>query len=275
MILATTKLCMIIGDPVEQSLSPLMHNAGYKAAGIESEFVYCAAKVSAEQLAGAIAGLRALSIRGVSCTIPHKVAVIPFLDEVDPIARRIGAVNTVVNSEGKLTGYNTDYLGIRRPLLAKTSLKNKRVAILGAGGAARAAAAAVAGGGNDITVFNRSSERAAGLARAFPVKTANLDQMKDLSNFDIIVNTTPVGMGEEKSIVPDGIFRKGQIVFDTVYKPHKTLLLRDALNNNAEVIYGIEMLLHQGMAQFELYTERPAPGKAMRAALYNHLGIES
>jgi shikimate dehydrogenase len=134
------KICMVIGDPVEHSLSPRMHNAGYRALGIDNEFVYVARKVKTDDLADFVKGVRAIGIRGVSCTIPHKIKIMKFLDEIDATAREIGAVNTVVNEKGKLKGYNTDWLGAVASLEETISLKNKKVALIGAGGVARAIA---------------------------------------------------------------------------------------------------------------------------------------
>src|SRR3989344_6026284 len=137
-ITAKTKLCIIIGDPVEHSLSPVMHNAAYQALGIDNEFVFVASQVKVAHVKDVVTAMRVMGFRGLTCTIPHKIAVMKYLDKIDPIAQKIGAVNTVVNENGILTGYNTDWLGTVIPLEKHGTLKNKKVALIGAGGAARA-----------------------------------------------------------------------------------------------------------------------------------------
>src|SRR3990167_7491456 len=137
-ISAKTKMCIIIGDPVEHSLSPAMHNAGYEALGIDDQFVFTAATVKSENLKKVIKAVQAMGICGLTCTIPHKIEVMQYLDEIDEVAKKIGAVNTVLNMSGKLIGYNTDWLGVIKPLEKYSKLRGKKVAVIGAGGAARA-----------------------------------------------------------------------------------------------------------------------------------------
>src|SRR5215469_6755884 len=155
-ITAKTKICMVIGDPVEPSLSPQMHNAGYEELHIDDQFVYVACHVKVNDIENFVKGIRTMNIWGISCTIPHKRAVMPYLDEIDEVAKKIGAVNTIVNHDNKLIGYNTDWLGILNPLGKFTTLKEKHVAIIGAGGAARAAAYAVTSKGAKLSLFNRT-----------------------------------------------------------------------------------------------------------------------
>lgn len=261
---------MVIGDPVTHSLSPQMHNAGYESIHIDDKYVYVACRVAVVDIENFIKGVRAMGIQGVSCTIPHKLAVMPFLDEIDEVAKKIGAVNTIVNKNGKLVGYNTDWLGILEPLKQQMDLKGKNVAILGAGGAARAAAYAVMSQNANLTIYNRTLDHAEKLAQEFNCKTASLYDYEEMKNADVIINTTAVGLHphENETPLPKEYIAKHQIVFDVVYTSQgETKLLRDAKEQGATTISGIEMLLHQGFAQFTLFTGHDAPIEAMRKSL--------
>jgi len=210
-----------------------------------------------------------MGIRGVSCTIPHKIEVMKHLDEVDEVARAIGAVNTIVNDDGKLTGYNTDWLGVVTPLEKVTALKNKKVALLGAGGAARAVVFGLTQRGAKVTIFNRSLEKAQTLAREFACAALPLSEKAQIKKMDIIFNATSVGMhpDEEETPLAKEFMTSKQIVFDAIYVPHETRLLREAKEQGAQVIHGLEMLLQQGTAQFKLYTGHEAPEETMRQTL--------
>ena len=271
-ISARSSLCLIIGDPVSHSLSPAMHNAAYAAIGVP--FVMAGAHVRAEELREAIKGMRALSIRGLAVTMPHKVAIMELLDEVDPIAATIGAVNTVVNENGKLIGYNTDWLGILRPLEQRTSLKGKRVALLGAGGAAQAALYACSTQGASVAIFNRSVDKAESIAAKFSASVHPLENSEELSSFDIIINTTSVGMAPDvaASPIPESALSKNQIVFETIYAPITTTLLTMSERVGAKTISGLDMFLEQGTAQFHLHTGVKAPREEMEKILRNSLG---
>ena len=264
---------MIIGDPVEHSLSPAMHNAGYQALGIDNMFVFVAAHIQTGKVKDAIQAVRVMNIRGLTCTIPHKVEVMKYLDEIDPIAEKIGAVNTVVNEKGKLKGYNTDWLGTVAPLeKVLGTIEDKTVAMIGAGGAARAMAYGVLDRGAKLTIFNRTPEKAEELARDLDgsVSVKTLPELaSEIPMQDIILNATSLGMGEriEDSPVQKELIHSGQVVFDAVYAPRETKLLREAKEQGAQTIQGIEMLLHQGTAQFELYTGHKAPVEVMRKVL--------
>lgn len=265
---AATKLCLIIGDPVEKSRSPAMHNAAYAGLGIDGEFVFAAAKVEISKLESALKGIRALNVRGISCTMPHKIAVMPYLDEIDEMAKKIGAVNTIVNEAGRLKGYNTDWLGVVTPLEAITRLGNKRVALIGAGGAARACVAGLQSRGAHVTIFNRTVSHAQKLAGEFGCDAHALERLNRLEDYDIVLNASSLGMtGVDPLPIPTGL-RKDQVVFDIVYTPRETALLKAARSAGSLCIEGLEMLLHQGIAQFELYTGRTAPVEVMRAALF-------
>lgn len=262
-----TSLFLVIGDPIAHSNSPGMHNAAYEACA--HACVMAAARVSLNGLPDAINGVRALGIRGLACTMPLKTALCSLVDKLDPIAQAIGAVNTVVNREGVLTGYNTDWIGIQRPLERRIPLAGRRVAILGAGGAAHAAVYACRMRGSAITVFNRTESRAAVLAEQFGTSHGKLDESSTLRDFDIIINTTSVGMpdSEDSSPLSPAQLHSHQVVFETIYKPHRTKLLKHAAQAGCQIVFGWEMFLEQGAAQFELMTDTQAPKEAMMQAL--------
>jgi len=275
---AHTGFCGVIGNPVEHSLSPAIHNAAFQRLGLN--LVYLAFRV--EAIGEAIRGLRALGgFRGASVTIPHKVSAIPFLDEVEPTARHIGAINTIVARQGKLTGYNTDATGALRALRGGVgSLAGKCVVILGSGGAARAIAFALAGEPElaGLTLLGvDASERsllAADLRSKTPltVTEAHLDEAslgKALPAAQILIHCTPIGMSPkiEASCVPASLLHAGLAVMDIVYNPRATRLLNDARQAGCVTIPGLEMFLHQAVAQFELWTNQAAPADVMRAVL--------
>jgi shikimate dehydrogenase len=257
---ARTSLFGVIGDPVGHSLSPAMHNAALGDMGYPG--VYLAFRVA--DPAGALTGMRALGIRGLSVTIPHKIAVMDHLDEIDPLARRIGAVNTIVNRGGRLIGYNTDCYGAMAALKAETGLKDKQVAVLGAGGAARAVAFGLAAEGARVTIYNRSVERAEALGRALNAAYCGLDRFDSRS--DIVVNTTSVGMTPrmQDMPIPAESLKAGMVVMDIIYNPLQTALLRAAAQKGCTTIDGVAMFVYQGARQLELWTGRSAPVPVMR-----------
>ncbi len=272
-ITAKTKVCMVIGDPIEHSLSPEMHNAGYKKLGIDDRFVYVACQVKPDSIKQFVEGVRAMGIRGVSCTIPHKQLVIPYLDKLDETAEKIGAVNTIVNEHGKLIGYNTDWLGVVTPLEKITKLKGKKVAVLGAGGAARAVVCGILQKGGMVTIFNRTFETAQKLAQEFDCNALPMEQLDAVKDMDIIFNATSVGLhpNENETPLPKEWITSNHIVFDAVYNPLETRLLREAKEQNAATVPGYEMLLYQGIAQFKLYTGHDAPEEIMKQTLLEKL----
>lgn len=281
-----TRVCGVIGDPIEHTMSPVMQNAAFRET--ELDYIYTAFRVPAQGLKAAIDGMRALNIRGLNVTIPHKVAVIPMLDRLDPLAERIGAVNTILNEEGTLTGYNTDAIGFRRAMVDKgTDPAGKNVLVIGAGGAARAIAFALAEDRASITILNRQEELdwaeaiATRISDSYevPVFAAvlnrqNLEQFVPLS--DIIVNATSLGMtpNARATPVPADLLCSGQLVFDIVYNPYETRLLREAKANGAKTLDGLEMLVWQGALAFQLWTGQSAPVDVMRQAAIKVLSRE-
>ena len=269
MINGRTKIYGILGRPVAHSLSPEMHNAAFRELKINAAYV----AFPVTDLVQAVAGLRGLAIQGVSVTIPFKEEIIPLIDELDPQAALIGAVNTLVNRDGLLTGYNTDWLGALRALQVRTSLRGEHVLILGAGGAARAIAFGVLKEGGRVSLADLDAPRAAALARDLQSEAIPLSRL-DQCPAAILVNATPVGMepqAEEIPIPPEylGRFR---LVMDAVYRPLETRLLKEARARGVAAIDGLQMLIYQATAQFELWTGRPAPLKTMARAAYQALG---
>lgn len=268
-ITGETSLCLIIGDPVAHSLSPRMHNAAYHAAGVS--FVMAAARVKSHSLRDAIQGVRTLSIKGLACTMPHKVPICDLLDQMDDTAGAIGAVNTVVNVDDTLIGYNTDWLGILRPLEQRTSLQGKSIAILGAGGAAQAAVYACSLQGARVTIFNRTISKAEDLAKSFNANARPLEVTQNVESFDIIINTTAMGMGALRNEIPvdSNTIAPHQIIFETIYHPFQTKLTQAAQERGATCLHGLDMFLEQGAAQFELHTGVKAPRAVMKTILEN------
>ncbi len=263
---------MIIGDPVEHSLSPAMHNAAYEALGIEDKFVFVAARIKPEQLRQAVESVRTLGIHGLTVTIPHKVDILNYLNNIDETAKKIGAVNTVVNNEGILTGYNTDWLGVITPIKnILPNIKNKKAAVIGAGGASRAMIYGLVKEGANVKIFNRTLDKARQLAEEFECEADSLDAISQVRDYDIVLNSTTLGMGDKisESPLPADLLNDKQLVFDAVYTPYQTRFLKEAEMKGAKIIHGVEMLLHQGVAQFELYTGVKAPVETMKKILVN------
>ncbi len=253
----------IIGWPVEHSLSPVMHNTAFKARKIPA--VYGLFPVAPEDLKEALTGLRALNIKGVSVTIPHKENVIPFLDTLDRVAEEIGAVNTIVHREKRLFGYNTDWIGVKRALEEVVSLADKRAVVVGAGGAARAVVYALKREGARVTIYNRTWEKARSLAEKFAVEARPWEELPDARG-EILVQTTSVGLKEDVSPVPREILSLFQVVMDIVYTPLETRLLREAREAGCKTVHGLKMLVHQGAEQFRLFTGQEPPVSLMEEA---------
>jgi len=278
---ARTRICAVIGNPVEHSLSPAIHNAAFREKGLN--LCYTAFRV--EDLPAAISGTRALGLLGLSVTIPHKVAILPLLDEVDENARRIGSVNTVLQRDGKLYGYNSDGMGALRALReARIPLDGKKVVILGSGGAARAIAFTLGQEASPaemllLGVDRQECDNLQADLRAvlpFPVQGEPLSPeslTEHIPRADLIVHCTPVGMSPRtgESLLGREELKPGQAVFDIVYNPFKTRLLAEAEAAGCRVLPGVEMFLHQALFQFELWTGQEAPTACMRKVLMDSL----
>lgn len=276
------KLFLLIGHPVEGSLSPAMHNAAFKSMNLDA--IYVQVDVLEKNLADAMNGIRAMEIAGFNVTIPHKIRVMEFLDELDESARSTGAVNTVVNRRGKLVGFNTDGEGALRALKpAVGTFRNKRVVLLGAGGAARGIAMSLVKAGARLTITNRTVGRAKALVSTINQKTkakvsvvpAKKPALKQaIRDADILINATSVGMRPDvdRTLVTADMMHKGLVVNDIVYKPLQTRLLKEAKKAGAKTVSGLGMLVNQGALSFEIWTGKRAPVKVMEAAMKLELG---
>ncbi|SKC98128.1 shikimate dehydrogenase [Burkholderia sp. YR290] len=245
-----------------------VHNAAYQALGVDYTFV----SFGVEDAAGAIDAMRTLGIRGLNVTMPHKQAVIPHLDALDETAREIGAVNTIQNRDGHLTGYNTDCAGAVRALEEVTSLAGQRIALLGAGGAARAIAWGVQRAGGHVTVFNRTASRGQDLAHDFGLAFGGDLGDFDPHAFDGVVNATAAGFrAPDVNPLRDAQLAPHLFVMDAAFIPVRTKLIRDAAALGCRVIDGTRMLLHQFCGQVELYTGKAAPIDVMSTALLDEI----
>jgi 3-dehydroquinate dehydratase/shikimate dehydrogenase len=266
-----TRIYGVIGNPIGHSLSPLMQNAGFAARRIDAVYV----PFLVRDLKDFLGSIEALGIRGFSVTLPHKEKILPHLDGCDPLAARIGAVNTVVvRGGGKLYGYNTDYVGVLQALEKRMALAGSRVLILGAGGAARAVAFALVQAGSGVCVAARRPERAKALAKAAGGEALARSRLRG-EFFDAIVNATPVGMHPAVGNSPlDARELNCRLVFDTIYRPRATKLLHLAARRGIETVSGVEMFVAQGAAQWEIWTGQRAPVAAMRRAVVQALTAE-
>jgi shikimate dehydrogenase len=259
----------LFGNPVSQSLSPLMHNAAYQKMGIDAAYV----PLLVENLKDAMQGVRACNIRGISVTIPFKQAVVPYLDEVEASAQEIGAVNTILHeSTGSLHGYNTDWVGLVRSLEESLEIKKKTFAILGAGGTARAAVFGIRQRGGIPLIVNRTPERGVKLAKEFGVPLYPLSKIKDIKA-ECLINTTPVGMtpDRQKSPLAREDIGKFRWVMDCIYNPLKTQLLKDVEDAGGTAINGLGMFVHQGAEQIRIWTGKEPPVELMREVVLARL----
>jgi shikimate dehydrogenase len=261
----------VFGDPVEHSLSPVMHNAAFKALGMDCE--YHKFRVNKDDLETAIMGARAMGFGGLNLTIPLKEKALEIV-EPDTLAQDIGAVNTIEFKDGRLIGHNTDGIGALRALqLSGVVIPNSRVLILGAGGAARAVAFQLALSGAKVTIANRTAQRAYSLAENVSsvgeAKGTGLEDIQELATqSNIVINTTSVGMHPDidKTPITADMMRPGLVVFDIVYNPLKTRLLIDAEKAGAITIDGLKMLVLQGAESFRIWTGVEPPVKVMERA---------
>ena len=280
-IKGSTNIVGLIGHPVEHSFSPPMHNAAFKALGMD--YAYVAFDVDPLNLKSAIDGAKSLNIRGFNVTIPHKIEVMKHLDEIDEVAALIGAVNTIDFKDMK--GYNTDGIGAVKAIEEVTSIKNRNVVVAGAGGASRAISFYIAKYGADsLTILNRNVEKADNLAKdvlnSNLIKEVKSDSMSEINTHvadaDILIDTTPVGMHPNVDVEPIVLadnMHDDLVVFDAVYNPNDTVLIKEAVKAGAKPVYGIKMLLYQGAESFRIWTGRDAPVDVMEDALRKTLGL--
>ncbi len=274
----TTKLYGILGHPVGHSMSPAMHNAALQAMGING--VYVPMDVQPSDLAAAVTGLRALGFVGLSVTVPHKEEVMNCIDEIDPVAERIGAVNTLLfrqrPGEEQITvrGFNTDWLGSNLALAEKIQLAGSRVLVLGAGGAAKGVCFGLVEAGAEVMITNRTEEKGKKLADWLGCTFISGNQLGQV-RADVLINTTSVGMepyAENIAIDPD-LLEKFKVVMDIVYAPLQTRLLREAVQAGCETIDGLAMLQFQAAVQLKIWTGEQPPSDVLRQALLDELAV--
>ena len=278
-IKGSTNIVGLIGHPVEHSFSPPMHNAAFKA--LNMDWAYVAFDVNPSKLNSAIEGARSLGIKGFNVTIPHKIEVMKYLDEIDEVAGLIGAVNTIDFKNMK--GYNTDGIGAVKAIEEVTSIKNRKVVVAGAGGASRAISFYIAKyGAESVTILNRNVEKAQSLADDISlIDEVKVDSIKNIKGHvddaDILIDTTPVGMHpnvSDDAIISAEDMHEDLVVFDAVYNPNETSLIKEAIKANAKPVYGIKMLLYQGAESFRIWTGQNPPVDVMEDALKKTLNLE-
>jgi shikimate dehydrogenase len=284
MITGKTSVFGIIGDPVDHSLSPGMHNAAFDSIGLDH--IYVPFHVKTEELEDAINGARAMGIRGLNVTIPHKTEVIKYLDYLDIAAGLIGAVNTIEFGENGAVGHNTDGIGAIRAIEDVTRVKGKKIMVLGAGGAARAISfQLLLSEAKSLVISNRTIEKAQELRDDLVEKLdeeviitdLGSELEKEIEDTDILINTTPIGMYPHithKPLVTADKMHKGLIVNDIVYNPLKTGLILEAEKAGVKTISGIKMLMYQGIESFRIWTGIEPPVEVFKSALMNEMNLK-
>lgn len=273
MITSQTELYGVIGYPIRHSLSPVFQNALLKYAGING--VYLAFEVKPEDLKKAVLGFKAIGVRGINVTIPHKEAIMEYLDEIDPVAQEIGAVNTVKFEEGKAIGYNTDWIGFLRALkMLLPSIEGKRVLLLGAGGTARAVIYALLYEGAKLYIWNRTKERALELVKKFNDRLTAVSRPEEVvEKVSLIVNTTSVGLKEEDPEIFDySLITQEHTVVDVIYR--ETKLIKRAKEIGAKYLDGLPMLLWQGIESFRIWNGCEVPYSVALRAVENYLNAK-
>ncbi|PJB22524.1 shikimate dehydrogenase [Candidatus Dojkabacteria bacterium CG_4_9_14_3_um_filter_150_Dojkabacteria_WS6_41_13] len=281
-----TKLCVTIGHPVNKQKSLFMHNAGYEALGIN--YLYLVRDIAPERLAEGLRALKEFGVAGISVSMPHKVEILKHLDVQTDAVKAIGACNTVHSVEGKLVGYNSDWIGAIDCLKKKITLRGKKTLVLGAGGAARAIVYGLKEEGARVTVLNRDLEKAKKLGQHFSVEWGSINDSTKYYDYDVIVNATSVGTRKSEECdcylcrflglsVSSGeatgetLFLEDKIALDVVFQRNTTEFTEAATKRGHNVVYGHEMLVAQGAFQFKLFTGYEAPVEAMYAELKRNL----
>ena len=284
LITSKTKVFCVIGHPIEHSMSPIMWNPALQELGID--YVYLSFDVHPKNLEKAINGIRSLDIRGINVTLPHKETVIKYLDEIDSIASKIGAINTIKNDEGTLKARNTDADGAKKSLIdAGCNISGKNIVFLGAGGVARSLAYIMAEESNSIILTDLIEERAIAVANEIKEKMkvniegkiSNKDTINEsLKKADILINATPIGMYprvEDTPITKD-MLNADLFVFDVVYNPLETRLIREAAEIGCQTLGGLDMLVNQGVLAFEWWTNQKPKKSLMKKKIVEFLGLK-
>lgn len=274
MINSKTYLTGLIGNPVEHSLSPEIHN--FMFSETKENGIYLAFKVEKENIKKTLEGMKSLGIKGFNVTIPHKEEVLSSLDFISEEVKAIKACNTIFNNDGKLEGYNTDYLGFLKTLEEEGfQIKGKNIAVLGAGGASRAILWALKNNNpSNVDIFNRSLDKAKNLIEEFEIETSRAFLLTDFKNhslkYDLIINTTSVGMGtlKDQSPIEENVELKKEIIlYDLIYNPSKTKFLEIGASRNLKIINGLDMLLYQAILSFQIWTKNDFDIKEMKSKL--------
>jgi len=267
------KTFAVIGDPIDHSLSPTIHNAAYRQLGLEC--TYIAYRILKEQLDVEINSLKKIKISGFNVTIPHKINVMKYLDDLDENCKTIGACNTVKNNDGNLKGYNTDMDGFLEPIKNRNiPIQDSNILLFGAGGAARAIIAGLAKEkARHATIVNRTEEHGLQLKEfsesiGLNSEVKTIEEMNEFhADYDFIINSSSLGLKNESNPIPIKIINQETVVYDIVYKPVNTELIKESKKKNAEIIYGYEMLLGQAVRSFEIWLQQKAPYDEMKKAL--------
>ncbi|MFX1572226.1 MAG: shikimate dehydrogenase [Promethearchaeota archaeon] len=282
-ITARTQILCVIGHPIEHSMSPIMHNAAIK--DLNLNYIYVSFNILPERLRDAVRGFKALNIKGINVTLPYKQTIMKYLDEIDPLAKKIGAVNTIKNDDGFLKAKNTDAIGAKRALIdAECDFSDKIVLIVGAGGAARALAFTLAEDVNKIVIVNRTEKKAlkivSDLKKSYELdlegkKFSNKILEEEIKNADILINTTPIGMYPKinESPIPLEILHENLTVFDVIYNPLETQLIKNAKERGCKILGGLDMLVNQGALAFEWWTDKKPNKIIMRNKVVEYLGL--
>jgi shikimate dehydrogenase len=274
---AVTQVYCIFGSPVKHSLSPVMQNAAFKKSKINALYL----AFETDDIKSAIQAMKALKIRGASVTIPHKNEALKYVDYIDPMAQEIGAINTLLNDNGRISGFNTDGYGALQALLRnQIQIKNSKILILGNGGSARAIAFTLINEKAKISIAGRNIVKISPLIKDLKKKDKTIDYVlfsdingSIINEFDVIINTTSVGMTPDanNTPIPEHLLQKKHTAFDIVYSPHDTMFLKAGKKKGCKIIHGIEMLINQGAKQFEIWTGEKAPVDVMRKAVKQYL----
>ena len=274
MINSKTYLTGLIGNPVEHSISPEIHN--FMFAETKENGIYLAFKVEKENIKKSLEGMKSLGIKGFNVTIPHKEEVLSSLDFISEEVKAIKACNTIFNNDGKLEGYNTDYLGFLKTLEEEGfQIEGKNIALLGAGGASRAVLWALKNNNPlNVDIFNRSLDKAKNLIDEFEIKSSRAFLLTDFKNhslkYDLIINTTSVGMGalkDQSPIEKNVEFKKEAMLYDLIYNPSKTKFLEIGASRNLKIINGLDMLLYQAILSFQIWTKKEFDINDMKSKL--------
>ena len=267
------KTFAVIGDPIDHSLSPTIHNAAFRELGLEC--TYIAYRISKDDLGVEIDSLKKIKISGFNVTIPHKISMLKFLDEMDDNCKTIGATNTILNENGHLKGYNTDMDGFLEPIKKRNMIiQNSNVLLLGAGGAARAIIAGMSKEkARNVTIVNRTIEHSLELKKfsqslGLDAEVKTIEEMNEFNaDYNFIINSSSIGLKNETNIIPTKIINEETVVYDIVYKPVNTELIKESKKKNAPIIYGYEMLLSQAVRSFEIWLKQEAPYDVMKKAI--------